>query len=588
MTTRRRPFTFRIQSPSLDADALCATPTTAALPLAGWCPRPEVAPIAPAPDPADDTSNGATAPANPTPGKVRDRSGDRHRHRAGLTTRAIARRAGADALPWAWSLDVRATPTVLHRALADALGGTARASRDGAATLIHAPAYSDPEGPQHGAATGVGGAWLVTHAAAESTATAGDAEVRTRALRITSPVLRGPLAPLPTSAGGTAPHTPALVSGACRAPVGGSAGPQPFGAHTSALPGVQRLLTAMRTNPGVRVAPDAVLSVTFGVAGATPRQLANLAALFFTAGPYLDAAMRGLDAEAYRRDRTTRTRAPITPALITPAVPQEGPARAPEGAGGGVEARTAPQAPHGAPAARRASARTQLGFTPAAAEGAVASPALVRPVPAAAAEALRALATGAGRAATAPLTPEYAARVAEAWATALASARTDGADALPCMVDLGAITRGVVTVRVAATLNPVEFAAWVESLALLVARALAQPRMSFGVASNTPESQGGVTHAARIAQGLRRILHDAGLVGTSGPCAVARAWMLHRILGPVESTPARRLRGAAKPTRKRTRAAASQLSAAPSRKRRSVKVGAAPVAVDGAAEVLDA
>jgi hypothetical protein len=108
------------------------------------------------------------------------------------------------------------------------------------------------------------------------------------------------------------------------------------------------------------------------------------------------------------------------------------------------------------------------------------------------------------------------------------------------------------------------------------------------VASNTPESQGGVTHAARIAQGLRRILHDAGLVGTSGPCAVARAWMLHRILGPVESTPARRLRGAAKPTRKRTRAAASQLSAAPSHKRRSVKVGAASVAVDGAPEVLDA
>ena len=579
MPTSRRPFTFRIQSPSLDVDALCATPTTAALPLAGWCPRPEVAPIAPAPDPANDPSNAAT-PAHPAPGKVRDRSGDRHRHRAGLTTRAIARRAGADALPWAWSLDVRATPTVLHRALADALGGTARASRDGAATLIHAPAYSDPEGPQHGAATGVGGAWLVTHAAAESTATAGDAEVRTRALRITSPVLRGPLAPLPTSAGGTAPHTPALVSGACRAPVGGSAGPQPFGAHTSALPGVQRLLTALRTNPGVRVAPDAVLSVTFGVAGATPRQLANLAALFFTAGPYLDAAMRGLDAEAYRRDRTTRTRAP--------AVPQEGPVGAPEGAGGGVEARTAPQAPHGAPAARRASIRTQLGFTPAAAEGAVASPALVRPVPAAAAEALRALATGAGRAATAPLTPEYAARVAEAWATALT--QSEGANPLPCMVDLGAITRGVVTVRVAATLNPVEFAAWVESLALLVARALAQPRMSFGVASNTPESQGGVTHAARIAQGLRRILHDAGLVGTSGPCAVARAWMLHRILGPVESTPARRLRGAAKPTRKRARGAASQPTGAPSRKRRSAKGGAAPCAGagDGTPEVLDA
>lgn len=587
MPTSRRPFTFRIQSPSLDVDALCATPTTAALPLAGWCPRPEVAPIAPAPDPANDPSNAAT-PAHPAPGKVRDRSGDRHRHRAGLTTRAIARRAGADALPWAWSLDVRATPTVLHRALADALGGTARASRDGAATLIHAPAYSDPEGPQHGAATGVGGAWLVTHAAAESTATAGDAEVRTRALRITSPVLRGPLAPLPTSAGGTAPHTPALVSGACRAPVGGSAGPQPFGAHTSALPGVQRLLTALRTNPGVRVAPDAVLSVTFGVAGATPRQLANLAALFYTAGPYLDAAMRGLDAEAYRRDRTTRTRAPITPALITPAVPQEGPVGAPEGAGGGVEARTAPQAPHGAPAARRASIRTQLGFTPAAAEGAVASPALVRPVPAAAAEALRALATGAGRAATAPLTPEYAARVAEAWATALT--QSEGANPLPCMVDLGAITRGVVTVRVAATLNPVEFAAWVESLALLVARALAQPRMSFGVASNTPESQGGVTHAARIAQGLRRILHDAGLVGTSGPCAVARAWMLHRILGPVESTPARRLRGAAKPTRKRARGAASQPTGAPSRKRRSAKGGAAPCAGagDGTPEVLDA
>ena len=579
MPTSRRPFTFRIQSPSLDVDALCATPTTAALPLAGWCPRPEVAPIAPAPDPANDPSNAAT-PAHPAPGKVRDRSGDRHRHRAGLTTRAIARRAGADALPWAWSLDVRATPTVLHRALADALGGTARASRDGAATLIHAPAYSDPEGPQHGAATGVGGAWLVTHAAAESTATAGDAEVRTRALRITSPVLRGPLAPLPTSAGGTAPHTPALVSGACRAPVGGSAGPQPFGAHTSALPGVQRLLTALRTNPGVRVAPDAVLSVTFGVAGATPRQLANLAALFFTAGPYLDAAMRGLDAEAYRRDRTTRTRAP--------AVPQEGPVGAPEGAGGGVEARTAPQAPHGAPAARRASIRTQLGFTPAAAEGAVASPALVRPVPAAAAEALRALATGAGRAATAPLTPEYAARVAEAWATALT--QSEGANPLPCMVDLGAITRGVVTVRVAATLNPVEFAAWVESLALLVARALAQPRMSFGVASNTPESQGGVTHAARIAQGLRRILHDAGLVGTRGPCAVARAWMLHRILGPVESTPARRLRGAAKPTRKRARGAASQPTGAPSRKRRSAKGGAAPCAGagDGTPEVLDA
>lgn len=579
MPTSRRPFTFRIQSPSLDVDALCATPTTAALPLAGWCPRPEVAPIAPAPDPANDPSNAAT-PAHPAPGKVRDRSGDRHRHRAGLTTRAIARRAGADALPWAWSLDVRATPTVLHRALADALGGTARASRDGAATLIHAPAYSDPEGPQHGAATGVGGAWLVTHAAAESTATAGDAEVRTRALRITSPVLRGPLAPLPTSAGGTAPHTPALVSGACRAPVGGSAGPQPFGAHTSALPGVQRLLTALRTNPGVRVAPDAVLSVTFGVAGATPRQLANLAALFYTAGPYLDAAMRGLDAEAYRRDRTTRTRAP--------AVPQEGPVGAPEGAGGGVEARTAPQAPHGAPAARRASIRTQLGFTPAAAEGAVASPALVRPVPAAAAEALRALATGAGRAATAPLTPEYAARVAEAWATALT--QSEGANPLPCMVDLGAITRGVVTVRVAATLNPVEFAAWVESLALLVARALAQPRMSFGVASNTPESQGGVTHAARIAQGLRRILHDAGLVGTSGPCAVARAWMLHRILGPVESTPARRLRGAAKPTRKRARGAASQPTGAPSRKRRSAKGGAAPCAGagDGTPEVLDA
>jgi len=579
MPTSRRPFTFRIQSPSLDVDALCATPTTAALPLAGWCPRPEVAPIAPAPDPANDPSNAAT-PAHPAPGKVRDRSGDRHRHRAGLTTRAIARRAGADALPWAWSLDVRATPTVLHRALADALGGTARASRDGAATLIHAPAYSDPEGPQHGAATGVGGAWLVTHAAAESTATAGDAEVRTRALRITSPVLRGPLAPLPTSAGGTAPHTPALVSGACRAPVGGSAGPQPFGAHTSALPGVQRLLTALRTNPGVRVAPDAVLSVTFGVAGATPRQLANLAALFYTAGPYLDAAMRGLDAEAYRRDRTTRTRAP--------AVPQEGPVGAPEGAGGGVEARTAPQAPHGAPAARRASIRTQLGFTPAAAEGAVASPALVRPVPAAAAEALRALATGAGRAATAPLTPEYAARVAEAWATALT--QSEGANPLPCMVDLGAITRGVVTVRVAATLNPVEFAAWVESLALLVARALAQPRMSFGVASNTPESQGGVTHAARIAQGLRRILHDAGLVGTRGPCAVARAWMLHRILGPVESTPARRLRGAAKPTRKRARGAASQPTGAPSRKRRSAKGGAAPCAGagDGTPEVLDA
>lgn len=519
------PVPFRLAA--VDFDAACETPTTASLPLAGWCGR-----TTGTSDAAPVRAEAGPAPAGAAAAKPpRDRSGDATRYRAGLTTRARLRREGAASLPWAWSLDVRAIPTTLRRAVAEALGGTSRTARDGTAAIVTAPHH----GPADGAPTGTGGQWLVTQAAlGGGGAGTSAAEKGARTLRVTSPVLRGPV--MPEDGGALRPVT-AITTGAC-APAGGAA-PLPYGATPSALPGVRRMVDALRAHAAVRVAPDATLAVSYGIAGVTPRQLANLCTLLCTAGPYLDAAMRGLDGEAYRRDRAPVSRAPrvVSPEAL------------PEGVVVDVLA-AAPGQPAKAPRKPRAvDPRAARGWAPPGADTTTAAPALVRPMPPEAAEAMRALAASAGRASTAPATPEYMARVAAVWGEALAA--TGGASALPCMVDLAGVARGVVTLRLPATLSGAEFVAWVEALALLVARALSQPRMSFRNAGNAVDSQKGATQAARVAQGLRRLLHDAGMVGRTGPCAEARAWLLHRILGPVESAPAKRLRGVAKAPRKR-------------------------------------
>ena len=165
--------------------------------------------------------------------------------------------------------------------------------------------------------------------------------------------------------------------------------------------------------------------------------------------------------------------------------------------------------------------------------GVVADAPVVRQVVPAAVEALRSLVGRRGK--VVATDPAVAAEVAALWAT-----ETRGETAAPCILDLGQLARGVVVFRLPATVVAPELRAWVEAVVLFVGRALASAHVRTG--TNTVDTQSGPSRAARLAQGLRRLLHDAGMVGRDGAPAVARAWLLHRVTGPTEATAQGKLR----------------------------------------------
>lgn len=520
------PVAFR-----LAPEVGCATPTTPGLPYGGTAARVSIDVVARrgpagAPSAASGTDTPAALCAAPKP--PRDRSGDATRYRAGLTVRARNRRDGAAALPFGFSLDVRVDAEALAAGMGATLGARPRAVMTAptpgatvAGYVLDAPAaVTGPDGAVR--ATGMGGRWLLSPAGAGRAFRAAD-----RAWRITSPILRGAVDTRDDVLRGTEPEGDAGPGIAQGTPVRGTL---PHGLDAPAAPGIVALGATIRATKGLRVAPGAALTVTVGVAGVTLRQVANLAATVANAAPYLDAATRGLDADAYLRDREPVQRL-----------------RAARKAAQGVEATAGVDAP--APRTRKAPTPAPLsmtpGTTPEALAGVASAAPVVRQVPRGAVEALRAAIGRRGKAdATAP---EAAALVAGVWATATVA--TPGTDtgpgpegAAPCILDLGQLARGVVVFRLPGTAVPAELRAWVEAVTLFVGRALGSAHVRVG--TNAVDTHAGPSLAARLAQGLRRLLHDAGMVGRTGPAAVSRAWLVHRVTGPTETRAMARLRAA--------------------------------------------
>jgi hypothetical protein len=431
-----------------------------------------------------------------------------------LTARARVRREGAAALPFGLALDVRADGAALAATLGAVLGGTPHRIGEGNAGgfVVDAPVAAPHP-------TGTGGRWLVAPAGVGRTF-GGEGG---RAWRITSPVLRGGVdtradVVAPGAAdGASGGAAAATLSGRCYGPGSPApAAPLPAGLEVSALPGIGRVAAALRALKSLRVAQGASLTVTVGVAGATLRQVVNLAATVANAGPYLDAALHGLDATAYLRDRMAPAR--TRPSRVVRAA-----------AADATDAGAAP-----APRAPRKSRLTPTpGTTPERLVGVVADAPVVRQVVPAAVEALRSLVGRRGK--VVATDPAVAAEVAALWAT-----ETRGETAAPCILDLGQLARGVVVFRLPATVVAPELRAWVEAVVLFVGRALASAHVRTG--TNTVDTQSGPSRAARLAQGLRRLLHDAGMVGRDGAPAVARAWLLHRVTGPTEATAQGKLR----------------------------------------------